>query len=212
MDAPQNTTNLHGVYLITDTQIQDQHSHVELADIAFKAGVSMVQYRNKQVTDRKAREEIESIASLDSKRGSLLIVNDRVDLAIAGGADGVHLGQDDLPIPVARELIGEEMIIGGTSSNLREAKAVAEAGADYVALGHIYETSTKKKEYAPRGLSTLRKVREAISLPLVAIGGITQDRVPEVITAGADLVAVSSAICAAPKPKQAARELVQLFG
>ncbi|MCW9706964.1 thiamine phosphate synthase [Fodinibius salsisoli] len=202
---------LSGVYLITDTQIQNQYSHVELADFAFKAGVQLVQYRNKQVSDRRAREEIQTIAALDSKEDSLLIVNDRVDLAMAGGADGVHLGQGDLPIPVARELLGDEMVIGGTSSNLGEARAVEEAGADYVALGHIYETSTKHKEYAPRGLSTLRQVEQELLVPLVAIGGITHSRAADVIAAGADLLAVSSAICAAPEPEQAARELVQLF-
>lgn len=202
---------LSGVYLITDTRLQNQYSHVELADMAFRAGVQLVQYRNKQVTDRQAREEIQTIAALDSKGDSLLIVNDRVDLAIAGGTDGVHLGQGDLPIPVARDLVGQDMIIGGTSANLEEAKAVEEAGADYVALGHIYETSTKHKEYAPRGLSTLRQVAQAVSVPLVAIGGITQARAPEVAAAGADMLAVSSAICAAAEPYEAACKFVQWF-
>jgi thiamine-phosphate pyrophosphorylase len=211
MDLPLKNTSLQGVYLITDTQIQDQYSHVELADIAFKAGVQLVQYRDEQVTDRQARQEVQAIAALDSKEDSLLIVNDRMDLAMAGGADGVHLGQDDLPIPVARELLGDEMVIGGTSSNLEEAKAVEEAGADYVALGHIYETSTKQKEYAPRGLSTLRQVEQEVSVPLVAIGGITHNRAPEVIAAGADMLAVSSAICASAEPCKAASKFVDLF-
>ncbi|NGP88610.1 thiamine phosphate synthase [Fodinibius halophilus] len=202
---------LKGIYLITDTQGQDRYSHVELADAAYRAGVQMVQYRAKDRSDRKALEEIREIAGLKSKGDHLLIVNDRPDLAKMGGADGVHLGQDDLSVSVAARLLGEEAIIGGTSANLEEAKKVEEAGADYVALGHIFETSTKEKEYAPRGITTLHKVRQEIDLPLVAIGGIRLENAPQVIDAGADILAVSSAICRAEDPQQAARKLVELF-
>lgn len=202
---------LKGIYLITDIQGQDRYSYVELADAAYSAGVQMVQYRAKDRSDRKALEEIREIAGLKSKGDQLLIVNDRPDLAKMGGADGVHLGQDDLPIREASRLLGEEAIIGGSSANIEEAMEVAEAGADYVALGHIFETSTKEKEYAPREISTLRKVRQEIDLPLVAIGGVTVGKAPQVIEAGADILAVSSAICRADNPRQAAQQLVELF-
>lgn len=200
---------LQGVYLITDTQIQDRYSHVELADAAYRAGVPLVQYRAKEKSDREALADIREIAGLESKGQQLLIVNDRPDLARIGGADGVHLGQDDLPIPAARELLGEQAVIGGTASNREEVRSVVEAGADYVALGHIFETTTKQKEYKPRGLKMLRKVRSEVPIPLVAIGGISLQNAPDVMAAGADIIAVGSAICCADNPRRAARELVK---
>lgn len=202
---------MQGVYLITDTEGQDRYSHIELADAAYRSGVQMVQYRAKDRSDRKALAEIREIADLKSKGDQLLIVNDRPDLAKIGGADGVHLGQDDLPISAAKQLLGEEAIVGGTSANLDEARQVEKAGADYVALGHIFATSTKEKKYAPRGLNTLARVRQEIHSPLVAIGGITLENAPQVIDAGADVIAVSSAICQAENPQQTAAGLVGLF-
>lgn len=200
---------LQGVYLITDTQIQDRYSHVELADAAYRAGVSLVQYRAKEKSDREALADIRKIARLESKGQQLLIVNDRPDLAGIGGADGIHLGQDDLPITAARELLGEQAIIGGTASNSEEVWTVVNTSADYVALGHIFETSTKQKDYKPRGLEMLAEVRSEVPIPLVAIGGITLQNAPDVMTAGADIIAVGSAICCADDPLRAARELVK---
>ena len=204
-------TKLKGIYLITDTETQSAHSHLELADAAFQAGVQMVQYRGKTDTDRQALHTIREIASLESKKDGLLVVNDRPDLAKAGGADGVHLGQDDLPIPAARKVLGQEMIIGGTASDKEEVRQVEADGGDYVALGHIFPTSTKHKESEPRGLERLQKVGQSVSVPLVAIGGITLENAPEVIAAGADILAVSAAICQAEDPFEAAQKLVQLF-
>lgn len=200
-----------GIYLITDTQMQNRYSHMALSDAAYRSGVKMVQYRAKDIPDRKALKQIRAITELESKKEHLLIVNDRPDLAKAGGADGVHLGQDDLPLSAARKVLGAEAVIGGTASNLEEAHEVSDTDADYVALGHIFETSTKQKEYEPRGLDTLRKVRAEISGPLVAIGGITLENAPEVIDSGADILAVSSAICTADDPQFAARTLAALF-
>ncbi len=202
--------DLRGVYLITDTQIQEQYEHVELVDLALRAGVQMIQYRDKEAPAREILKQVKEISPRVSKTESLFIVNDRADLALAGGADGVHLGQDDLPIQAARKLMGER-IVGGTSSNLEEALQVEEAGADYVALGHIFETTTKQKSYPPRGLDILREVADAVNIPLVAIGGITLENAPKVIEAGADIIAVSSAICAANSPYETACEFIDLF-
>ncbi|TYP93908.1 thiamine-phosphate diphosphorylase [Fodinibius salinus] len=202
---------LQGIYLITDVEGQDRYSHVELADAAYRAGIQMVQYRDKRRSDRKVLAEIREIMNLKSKGSQLLVVNDRPDLAKVGGADGVHLGQDDLPISEVKQFLGEEVIVGGTSASLEEARQVERAGADYVALGHIFESSTKEKQYAPRGLDTLRRVRQEVEVPLVAIGGITLKNAPQVIDAGADIIAVSSAICRAENPEQAAAELVESF-
>ncbi|MDZ7691584.1 MAG: thiamine phosphate synthase [Balneolaceae bacterium] len=203
--------NLRGVYLITDTSIQTRFTHLELTEMAVEAGVHLVQYRDKKRTARQALAEIEEISELTRQTETKLIVNDRADLALAGGADGVHLGQDDLPIEAARDLLGSQKLIGGTSSTLEEALRVQQLGADYVALGHIFETSTKKKEYPPRGLVTLRRVADTVSIPLVAIGGITLENAPEVIDAGADIIALSSAICAAEDLLKAAKEFVAIF-
>lgn len=203
--------DLTGVYLITDTHIQQRFSHRSLAEQAQEAGVQLIQYRNKQATGREALADIEAMASKLRDSQASFIVNDRTDYALAGGADGVHLGQDDLPIAAARSLLGTKKIIGGTSSTVEEALRVERQGADYVAVGHIFETETKKKEYPPRGLETLQKVCDAVAIPVVAIGGITLGNAPSVIGAGADMIAVSSAICTAVDPGRKAKEFVRLF-
>src|SRR5690625_5110680 len=202
---------LSGVYLITDTHIQTRFSHKELAIQAAEAGVQMIQYRNKQVGGRQALREIEEMVSSVKDAKVSFLVNDRFDYALAGGADGVHLGRDDLPIEAARSLLGDKRIIGGTSATLEEALQVEQQGADYVALGHIFETETKKKDYPPRGLDTLRKVCDALAVPVVAIGGITLRSAPRVLEAGADIIAVSSAICTAENPSREAKNFVRLF-
>ena len=202
---------LSGVYLITDTHIQTRFSHKELAIQAAEAGVQMIQYRNKQGGRRQALREIEEMVSSVKDAKVSFLVNDRTDYALAGGADGVHLGRDDLPIEAARSLLGDKRIIGGTSATLEEALQVEQQGADYVALGHIFETETKKKDYPPRGLDTLRKVCDALAVPVVAIGGITLRSAPRVLEAGADIIAVSSAICTAENPSREAKNFVRLF-
>ncbi|QXD16285.1 thiamine phosphate synthase [Rhodocaloribacter litoris] len=202
---------LRGVYLITDTHTQQRYTHRELAERALSAGVHMIQYREKAAPARHMLEQIREIAALTGPSPALFIVNDRPDLALLGGADGVHLGQEDLPIPVTRRLVGARHLIGGTASTVEEAVAVAEQGADYVAVGHIFPTTTKRKDYPPRGLELLRAVRERVSIPLVAIGGITLENAPHVIEAGADVLAVSGAICRAEDPERAARAFVKLF-
>ena len=202
---------IRGVYLITDTGNQDRYSHAELADRAVKAGVRLVQYRDKSKPGREALSEIREIAKLTRKAKTLFIVNDRADFALSGNADGVHLGQEDLPISAARQILGKDKIIGGTSSSPEEALHVEREGADYVALGHIFETTTKKKDYPPVGLETLRKVCESVSIPVVAIGGITLENAPRVLETGADAIAVSSAICRADDPLEAAAKFVDLF-
>lgn len=202
---------LHGVYLITDTAIQHRYSHVDLAKCAVQAGVHLVQYRDKAAPGRQALADIRAIASVCRDTRTTLMVNDRADLTIIGEADGVHIGQEDLPIPAARKVIGPDRIIGGTSSTLEEALQVERDGADYVALGHIFDTTTKQKDYPPRGLDTLKEVCDAVSIPVVAIGGITMGNARDVIDAGADMIALCSPICTADDPARAAAEFVALF-
>lgn len=204
------SNKLQGVYLITDTRIQQRFSHEELARRAIHAGVQIVQFRDKEASSGEALTHVRALAEEAAGSETVFIVNDRPDLALIGRADGVHLGQDDLPVPVTRRLLGS-MIIGGTSSTVEEAIQVERDGADYVALGHIFKTTTKHKPYAPRGLDVLKEVSRAVSIPVVAIGGITLENAPRVIEAGADMIAVSSAICKADDPEEAAGKLVDLF-
>lgn len=202
---------LKGVYLVTDTEKQQRFSHTELAEMGVRAGVRLIQYRDKNATPRHALEEIRKISQITSGTESLFIVNDRPDLAMAGDADGVHLGQDDLPIPAARDIMGTTMMIGGSSSTVEEAMQVERDGVDYVAFGHVFETGTKQKDYPPRGLEVLEEVANEVTIPLVAIGGITIGNALRVLEAGADIIAVSSAVCGSRDPEKAARELVDLF-
>jgi len=207
----QRNKRLRGVYLIMDTVIQQRYTHVELARCALEAGVHLLQYRDKKATGRQMLAETGEIATMARQTSTTFLVNDRSDFAVVGDADGVHVGQEDLPVPAARLIVGADRIVGGTSSTLGEALQVEQDGADYVALGHIFETSTKQKDYPPRGLGLLKDVCEAVSIPVVAIGGITIDNAPQVIEAGADIIAVCSPVCTADDPAAAAARFVELF-
>jgi thiamine-phosphate pyrophosphorylase len=137
--------------------------------------------------------------------GALFIVNDRLDLALAVGADGVHVGQDDLPAPLARRLLGSHLILGVSTHDLTQAAAAAGAGADYIGFGPMFGTRSKETGYTPRGTAMLREVRDTVRIPIVAIGGITLENIGEVVAAGADAPAVISAVAGAPDVTAAAR-------
>jgi thiamine-phosphate pyrophosphorylase len=144
-------------------------------------------------------------ARLAQVYGARLMINDRVDVALACGADGVHLGQSDLPLAAARRLLGARRWIGVSTHDVEQARVAAAGGADYVGFGPIFATSTKRTGYSPRGLEGLRQVRAAVTLPIVAIGGIDFDNAAEVIAVGADAVAMISALAASPDAAGAAR-------
>jgi thiamine-phosphate pyrophosphorylase len=139
--------------------------------------------------------------------GVAFIVNDRVDVAIASGADGVHLGQDDFNIPLARKLLGDRAIIGGSASTMEEARTCLAEGADYIGFGPIFPTGSKADAGPVSGLEILRQVVEGISIPIIAIGGITTENSPLVMRAGAHGIAVISAVCCQAHPAGAARSL-----
>jgi thiamine-phosphate diphosphorylase len=141
--------------------------------------------------------------------GALLVVNDRVDIALLADADGVHVGQDDLPYLEARRLVGARRVIGVSTHTVEEAVAAAEAGADYIGFGPMYPTTSKSDTRPQRSLDLLREVRAAVTLPIVAIGGISLERVAEVRAAGADSVAVIAAIGGAADPAAATRALLR---
>ncbi len=204
-------SSVKGVHVITDTFIQNRFNHVELARFAAEAGVSVVQFRDKHQIPAAMLPTLRRMTDVCKKQECSLLVNDRVDLAMAAGATGVHLGQNDLPIKNTRTLLGDEAVIGGTASNLGQALQVQEDGADYVGFGHIFRTGTKQKDYEPRGIEGLRTVTSELQIPVIAIGGIREEHVGEIIGAGAEGFAVSSAVCADREPLEAARRLVDRY-
>ncbi len=182
---------MKGYYFITDAGLSRAGNLSDVQE-AVAAGVSLVQYRAKDESLRAMLAEALELKKLC--RGTRFVVNDRVDVALAVDADGVHLGQDDLPGDAARRLLGPGKIIGITVSSLEEALAAARHGADYLGVSPIFPTGTKPDAGAPTGLALLRDIRKALSLPLAAIGGLTLKNCPEVIAAGVDLVCAISAV------------------
>ncbi len=176
---------------------------------AVAAGVRVVQYRQKQGHTRDLVAEARQLRELCCR--TLFLVNDRVDLALEVGADGVHLGQEDLPYPEARRILGPEKIIGVTVHNLAEALAAQAWGADYLGVSPIFATATKADAGAPAGVVLLAEIRRRVSLPLVAIGGITLANAPEVIGAGADAVCAISAVVAKTDVQAEIEKFQRLF-
>jgi thiamine-phosphate pyrophosphorylase len=183
--------------VITDRELGPGLSHFDMAARAVEGGASMIQLRDKVAGPRQLLPEARQIAQLCRARGVWFIVNDRLDLALAADADGVHLGQDDLPPRDARRLLGSGKILGVSTHSLEQAVKAAEQGADYLGIGPIFPTATKATGYRPVGCDTIRQLRARIDLPIVAIGGITLSNVGEVIRAGAAGVAAISAIVGA---------------
>ena len=177
----------------------------------FSAGVRVLQLRCK---DASAAWLLAVLAELRAHRppGTLLIVNDRLDVALAGGADGVHLGQDDLPLGAARRLCPPGFLIGVSTHNAAQAAAAMGEGADYIGFGPIFATGSKRNPDPLVGVELLRCVCVRATVPVVAIGGVTLARVPEVVTAGAHCVAIIAAVNQAPDIRGAAAEVQRMFG
>ncbi|WP_128905442.1 thiamine phosphate synthase [Halorubrum amylolyticum] len=208
--------NLDGwrAYLVTQASRSAGRETAEIVEAALDGGVDAVQLREK---DRSARERYElgrRLRGLTADAGVPLIVNDRVDLAAAVDADGVHLGQSDLPVAVARERLGGEAIVGVSASTVSEARAAADAGADYLGVGAVYATDTKDVPAETNGVGPERvaSIADAVDLPVVGIGGIDAGNAGAVAEAGAAGVAVVSAITAADDPRAAAAEIREVVG
>jgi thiamine-phosphate pyrophosphorylase len=183
---------------ITDATLVPGRDHVAIAEAALAGGADMIQLRDKTGNMRNLLPQARAIQWLCRSRGALFIVNDRVDLALAADADGAHVGQEDLPAESARRLLGPRRLLGVSTHNLAQAEAARSAGADYIGFGPMFATGTKETGYTPRGLEALGEVRRAVSLPILAIGGINVENVASVIHAGATAPAVISAVAAAP--------------
>lgn len=182
------------LYPITDTQISGL-SHAEQVALFAERGAAVVQLREKRATAFEFYEQARAALAIACKRGVQLIINDRVDIALAVGAAGVHLGQDDLPPAAARRLLGDDAVIGYSTHSVSEAQKACRLPIDYLAIGPIFATTTKANPDPVVGLAGIAAVRKAIGdLPLVAIGGITPANAPDVLAAGADSVAMISAL------------------
>jgi thiamine-phosphate pyrophosphorylase len=198
-------------HVLTDTCLQAQFSHVELAELAIAGGADTIQFRQKDGPTREMIRVAEQMQTLCKKAGVTFIINDRVDVAFASHADGVHLGQDDFPIPLARKLLGKEAIIGGSAGNLEEARKCFAEGADYIGFGPVYPTASKEDAGPAAGLVLMRKIVEAMPLPIIAIGGISAENASPVIKTGVHGIAVISAVCCQNDPSEAAQCLRRLL-
>ena len=201
----------YSLYLVTDRGLARGRSTLEIVRAAANGGVTCVQLREKDCSTLEFIEQALSIKEYLSARGIPLIINDRIDVAQAVKADGIHLGQTDMPLDMARAIVEDSMLIGISAESLEDAIEAEKGGADYLGVSPIYATPTKTDTAPPLGLEGLRQIRAAVKIPLVGIGGLNRENAAEVIRNGADGVAVVSAIVAAEDPEAAAAELNQLI-
>jgi len=201
---------LPGLYVIIDTQALKSRGHIEVAMQAIQGGAKTIQLRDKVQSKKELLLIAQQLKNLCAEQDVLFIVNDYLDLALATDADGLHLGQDDLPVKVVRQLLPIDKILGISTHSVDEAIMAESGGADYIAVGSIYPTPSKETAKVI-GLDGLRQIRQKVTLPVVAIGGITKDNAAEVMSAGADSVAVISAILQAESSKEAARQITATF-
>ena len=200
----------YSLYLVTDRGLSRGRSTPEVVAAAVRGGATVVQLREKTADTREFVEEAMAIKGFLSARAVPLIINDRIDVAQAVDADGVHLGQKDMPIELARKIVGPQMIIGISAESLTDAVEAERAGADYLGVSPIFDTPTKTDTAPALGLMGLQQIRTAVNLPLVGIGGLNADNAGRVIANGADGVAVVSAIVSADDPEAAARDLIRI--
>jgi thiamine-phosphate pyrophosphorylase len=195
------------VYLVTDPVLVGTRSLTEVVSGAIRGGVRVVQYRDKDASTRIMVTVAAALASLCRRTGAAFLVNDRIDVALAVDADGVHVGQNDMPVAMARRLLGPDKLLGVSVHNEDELRRAELDGADHVSLSPIFATATKPDHQKPLGLDRVRSLARAAQVPVIAIGGIHAGNAADVIRAGAQGICVVSAIIGAPDPEQAAREL-----
>ncbi len=200
------------LYVVTDSSLSRGRTDAEVARLAYEGGAETVQLRIKGGDGCSMLSQAKEIREIAYEMGRFFIVNDRVDIALASDADGVHLGQDDMPLEDARRLMGDDALIGISVSNVREAAEAYEGGADYLGIGPIFTTSTKPDAGVAIGLDAIINIRREVpEIPLVAIGGINRGNIKDVILAGADAAAVVSAVVAQDDIRGAAHDLRDLI-
>ena len=199
---------MKGFYFVTDTRLSRAGIISDVRN-ALTAGVEVVQYRNKEACSLDLYAEARELRRLCRK--VIFLVNDRIDIALAVGADGVHLGQDDLPYWPARKILGKKKIIGLTVHSLAEAKSAKRLGADYLGVSPVFTTRTKADAGRPVGIKLIEQIKKKVSIPVIAIGGINLANAEAVIHAGADGLCAISAVVGYPDVKKRINEFQRLF-
>jgi thiamine-phosphate pyrophosphorylase len=197
----------YGLYVVTDEALSKGLTHFQIAERAVRGGATVIQLRDKSLGGRELLATALKIKKITQKAGVLFIVNDRLDVALASGADGVHLGQDDLPLKDALKLVPKGFIIGITVHDVAEALVAQKGGASYLGLSPIFQTGSKDDAGAACGLQMIKEVKKRVSIPVVGIGGIKASNAREVLEAGADGIAVISAVVSQPDVEKAAKGL-----
>ncbi len=203
---------ISGYYFITDEKLS-KAGNVSDVKNAVSTGVKIVQYRNKCGSTKEMYDEAVKLKKICRKKNVIFIINDRLDIAIASGSDGVHIGQDDMPYSVARKILGKNKIIGVTVHTLKEAQKAEKLGADYLGVSPIFSTDTKKDAGSPAGISLIKKIKSCLcgTIPVVAIGGINLSNAEEVISAGADGLCAISATVTKNNVKKEIKKFQKLF-
>ncbi|MBN1222763.1 MAG: thiamine phosphate synthase [Candidatus Aminicenantes bacterium] len=198
-------------HVLTDTELQSRYSHVELTKMAIVGGADTIQFRQKSGSTREMIEIAVKMKQLCTASGVTFVVNDRLDIAIASDADGVHLGQNDFPIPLARKILGTNRIIGGSAATLEEAGICVTEGADYIGFGPVFPTGSKSDAGPVSGLEILERAVKDFPLPIIAIGGAAINNIPDIMRTGAHGIAVISAVCCQADPGKATRKLADVL-
>jgi thiamine-phosphate pyrophosphorylase len=199
-----------GYYFITDSKLSRAGKENDVRT-AVSCGVNVVQYRNKNAETRLMYEEAVQLREICRDSGSIFLINDRIDIALAAEADGVHLGQSDMPCLAARKLLGDEKIIGVTVHNLAEALAAENMRADYLGVSPIFQTATKPDAGKPAGISLIEEIRARVDIPLIAIGGINHRNAGEVVRAGADGLCAISCVVARENVREEIIKFQEIF-
>ena len=200
---------IRGLYVIIDPEVTGGRDPLDIAKAAVNGGASMLQLRDKLRDKGEILPLAQSLQALCQANGVLLVVNDHVDLAAAVGSGGMHVGQTDMPVAEARKLLAPHQVLGRSNREIDLLIQSQEMGADHVAFGAIYASTTKGGGRGPQGIEPLRRARAAAKVPLVAIGGITAENAAPVVEAGADAICVTAAVGSAPEPEAAAGQLVE---
>jgi thiamine-phosphate pyrophosphorylase len=191
------------LHVLTDFHLQQERPHAELARLAIRGGADTIQFRQKHGGIRNILIEARKVAQVCSDASVPLLIDDRIDVAQATDAQGVHLGQEDFPVGAARSVLGPDALIGATATKTEQVVAAYEQGADYIGFGPVFPTTSKRNPKSVKGPEGVQDASEAVPIPIIAIGGITYDRVRPTLEAGAHGVAVLSAICTAKNPERA---------
>ena len=200
----------YSLYVCTDRDLMSSPTIEESVTLALKGGAGVIQLREKDISGRKFYEEALSLLSITKRYGVPLLINDRVDIALAVDADGVHVGQSDIPAKVVRHMIGDGKILGVSASNLEEAVRAENDGADYIGLGAVIPTGTKDDAEIVK-FDEIRKIRDKVRIPIVIIGGLNEKTIGRFKGMDLDGIAVVSAVVASKDPERSARDLKELW-